>query len=311
MAKVSVIIPTYNRADFLHVAITSVLNQTFQDFEIIVVDDASKDRTSEVVNSFHDKRIKYFRHETNRGGSAGGSAARNTGIINSNCAYIAFLDDDDEWLPEKLGMQIEVLAASPPEVGVVYTGYTVVDRASGTILAQKNPTKRGDLSTDLLKENCLGNSSSIFLRKECFEKIGLFDEMIPGFEDYDVWIRLSRAFHFDYVEQPLVKYYVHSNQIWTNVDAISQGVDMMLKKYGESPAFRKKMSYYYLSVGVSYCLDGNVKKGQKTCLKAIRLYPFEFRHYFYYCLSLLGLESFKKLKKMKDNIITPLRCIWH
>src|SRR5712692_9764325 len=130
MPKASVITPTYNRADFLRVAIASVLNQTFQDLEIIVVDDASSDRTAEVVRRFTDELIKYIRHDINKGGSA----ARNTGIKNSTGAYVAFLDDDDEWLPEKLGMQVDLLENSPAEVGGVYTSYMVIDRASGIIL---------------------------------------------------------------------------------------------------------------------------------------------------------------------------------
>jgi glycosyltransferase involved in cell wall biosynthesis len=119
MPAVSVIIPTYNRAEFLRLAITSVLNQTFQDFEIIVVDDASEDHTHEVVHNFRDKRIKYIHHEVNKRVAA----ARNTGVLNSSGAYIAFVDDDDEWLPKKLQMQVALLENSPSIVGGVYTGF--------------------------------------------------------------------------------------------------------------------------------------------------------------------------------------------
>ena len=97
MSQVSVVIPTHNRSEFLRSAIASVLSQTYQDFELIVVDDASTDSTAEVVASFNDSRIKFIRHQTNQGGSA----ARNTGIRASKCDYIAFLDDDDEWSPGK------------------------------------------------------------------------------------------------------------------------------------------------------------------------------------------------------------------
>src|SRR5258705_13939604 len=105
MSQVSVVIPTHNRSEFLRSAIASVLGQTYQDFELIVVDDASTDSTAEVVVSFNDSRIKFIRHQTNQGGSA----ARNTGIRASKCDYIAFLDDDDEWSPRKLSKQVEVL----------------------------------------------------------------------------------------------------------------------------------------------------------------------------------------------------------
>ena len=105
MPKVSVVIPTYNRPEFLGAAISSVLNQTFQDWELLVVDDASENDTEEVVDGFGDHRLRWFRHEKR----IGGSAARNTGIVNSVGAYVAFLDDDDEWLPDKLRLQVELL----------------------------------------------------------------------------------------------------------------------------------------------------------------------------------------------------------
>src|SRR6266516_320914 len=193
MPKVSVVIPTYNRVDLLRPAIVSVLNQTFQDFEIIIVDDGCTDSTSDLVSAFNDARIKYIRHEINKGGSA----ARNTGILNSKCEFIAFLDDDDEWLPEKLDMQIKVIEESLPRVGGVYTSYIVVDRTDGTIIARKIPTKKGDLSTNLLVNNCIGATSSVLLRMRCFEDVGLFDEVLPSFQDYDSWIRISKKFHFE------------------------------------------------------------------------------------------------------------------
>ena len=111
--KVSVIIPTYNRAHLVGRAIRSVLNQTYQDFEIIVVDDGSTDNTEEVVKSFNDPRIRYIRHEKNRGGSA----ACNTGIRAARGEYIAFQDSDDEWLPEKLEKQMQVFENTPTGVG--------------------------------------------------------------------------------------------------------------------------------------------------------------------------------------------------
>src|SRR5262245_45342203 len=135
MSRVSVIIPTHNRADFLRGALSSVLNQTYQNFEIIVVNDASTDDTAKVVAAFEDERIRFIRHDTNKGGSA----ARNTGILASKCDYIAFLDDDDEWLPDKLRKQMEILLASPPEVAGVYTGCLDVDKTSGKVIRQRIP----------------------------------------------------------------------------------------------------------------------------------------------------------------------------
>ncbi len=119
---VSVIIPTYNRAHLLGRAIESVLDQTYQDFEIIVVDDASADETEEVVKSFGDDRINHIRHQKNKGGSA----ARNTGIKAARGEFIAFLDSDDEWVPKKLEKEIDRLQTLSNEVGVVYSGFCCV-----------------------------------------------------------------------------------------------------------------------------------------------------------------------------------------
>src|SRR5215510_11266770 len=182
MPKVSVIIPTHNRAEFLRSAITSVLKQTFQDFEIVIIDDASKDHTREVITSFNDARIKAIHNQV----SKGAAGARNIGMMNSNSEYVAFLDDDDEWLPEKLKIQTYLLDNSLPEVGGVCTGCFTKEKASGRVLSIDNPEMN-----DLSKGNFI-TTSSIFLRRVCFEKCGLFDETMPTSSDYDMWIRISK-----------------------------------------------------------------------------------------------------------------------
>jgi glycosyltransferase involved in cell wall biosynthesis len=299
MPKVSVVIPTYNRHKFLHSAIASVLNQTFQDFEVIVVDDASKDETPAVVSSLSDKRVIYVRHPTNRGGSA----ARNTGILRANARYVALLDDDDEWLPDKLKMQVDLLDNTDSKVGVIYTGYDTVDRITGMVLGRQVPRRRGDLSEALLSENCLGGASSVLLRRECFEQVGLFDESLPSFQDYDMWIRISTVFHFDYVQDALLRYYVHNNKIWTNPDTIGDGVNKLLKKYGVYRQLGKYCSYIFLDIGILYCYDGQVTRGRTAFLRAIELHPMEIRHYFYFCLSFFGLYLFKKIKERKEKML--------
>jgi glycosyltransferase involved in cell wall biosynthesis len=303
MPKVSVIIPTHNRAHFLRGAILSVLNQTFQDFEIIVVDDASTDNTSEVVAAFNDERIRFLRHDTNKGGSA----ARNTGILNSQCDYIAFLDDDDEWLPEKLGKQMDILLASPPDVGGVYTGYVMVDRASGRVIDQRLPTKRGDLSKDLLISNCIGGTSSVLLRKNCLQKVGLFDENLPRSQDFDLWLRIANVFLFEYVPEPLYKYYIHENRISTNLDVLSRGLEIVAKKYKDLPLSKTAYSKEYMSLGVMFCLAGNAKEGRKALVKSIKMAPFRIKHYSYLCLSVLGADNLQRLIEMKDKLRSKKR----
>lgn len=292
MPQVSVIIPTYRRPEFLRKAIASVLTQTFRDFEVIVVDDASNDDTSEVVRSITDTRIRYIPHETNKGGGA----TRNTGIRNAHGEYIAFLDDDDEWLPEKLELQIKVLANSPPEVGGVYSGYQKIERTTGELIGSHVPTKKGNLANVLLDYNWVGSTSSVLLRKECVEKVGLFDESLPSLQDYDLWIRISRDFHFAFVSKPLVIYYIHNNKISTNPEAFRQGLEIMMSKLGNSSStLRKNYWYRFIRLGVLYCLNGETKKGRKAYYKAIRLYPLHVKPYLILCLTLLGTDVFRKV----------------
>jgi glycosyltransferase involved in cell wall biosynthesis len=291
LPSVSVIIPTHNRADFLRGALSSVLNQTYQNFEIIVVDDASSDDTATVVAAFNDERIRFLRHDTNKGGSA----ARNTGILASKCDYIAFLDDDDEWLPDKLRKQIEILVTSPPEVGGVYTGCLDIDKTSGKVVRQHIPTKRGDLSRDLLIENCVGGTSTMLLKKVCLQQVGLFDESLPRSQDYDLWIRISREFLFECIHEPLFIYHVHGSKISTDLRAV-KGLDLLATKYASYPLSRRFYSNDYLEFGIMYCLSGDMYEGRKALLRAVKLSPLQLRGYFNLCLTLLGAQNFAKVK---------------
>jgi len=145
--KVSVIIPTYNRANFLRSAIQSVLNQTFKDFEVIVVDDASTDNTRQLIHEFVDDRICYIAHNKNRGGSA----SRNTGIESSKGKFIAFLDDDDMWMPTKLEKQL-LLVNMNPEISVVYTGARIIDKDGKAGRQLQNPSLKGNIYPQSLRK---------------------------------------------------------------------------------------------------------------------------------------------------------------
>jgi glycosyltransferase involved in cell wall biosynthesis len=293
MPKISVIIPTHNRAEFLRSAITSVLNQTFQDFEIVIIDDASKDHTREVIAAFNDARIKVIHSQV----SKGDAGARNIGIMNSNCEYIAFLDDDDEWLPEKLKIQTYLLDNSLPEVGSVYTGYFTIQKASRRVLSVSNPEMK-----DFSKGNYI-TTSSILLRRECFENCGLFDESMPTSSDCDMWIRISNKYSFKFIKDPLVNYFIHENRLTFNYEKMIIGREIFLKKHEDF--FKKNTKEYsnqYLYLGVLYCYDGEIQKGRKAFSKAISMNPFEVRNYFNFILSLLGAERFKKLKEAKERV---------
>ena len=172
MPKVSVIILTYNRARYLQRAIRSVLDQTFQDFEIIIVDDASTDETPKVVKAFQDPRICYVRHQINQR-EAG---SRNAGLQKSRGEYIAFLDDDDVWLSQKLAHQVALLDTSPLIVGAVYASFLKIDGETEKVLGPWIAEKRGNLYRDLTEQNWIGIPSTVVVRRQCFDTVGLFDK---------------------------------------------------------------------------------------------------------------------------------------
>jgi glycosyltransferase involved in cell wall biosynthesis len=296
--KVSVIIPTCNRPNLLPAAIRSVLNQTFRDFDVVVVDDASDGAVDEIIKGFEDKRVRWIRHNSRRGGAA----ARNTGIRNSHGDYIAFLDDDDEWYPEKLACQMKVMERSRSEVGAVYGGYYEVDRTTGKIRGQMVPTRRGDLYSTLLESNPIGTTSCILIKRACLEKVGLFDESLPSFQDRDLWIRIAREFHFDYVQDPLLNYFVHPDRVWTNLEALMKGLEIMLKKYGSSPAFKKQCSRRYLEFSVKFCEADQVRNGRRALLKSIGLYPYRIKPYLYFVLTLLGMKVFAVARENRAKV---------
>jgi glycosyltransferase involved in cell wall biosynthesis len=299
MPQISVIIPTCNRAGFVAGSVKSVSAQSLKDLEIIVVDDGSSDHTAAVIEGLNQPGLVYLRHDRR----LGGATARNTGILRSTGEYVAFLDDDDEWYPEKLARQMDVMLSSPSEVGGVYTGYFIVDRSNAQIRGQIVPTERGDLYEALLAGNCIGGTSSVLLRRACFEEVGLFDERLPSFQDYDLWLRIARKFHFDYVREPMLKYFVHADKIWTNSEALLQGLELMLRKHGHSAAFRRKCSVYYLSLGVQFCERNQLGAGRGALMNAVRLNPLAIESYAYLVLALLGGENFRRARKAKARLL--------
>jgi hypothetical protein len=219
---------------------------------------------------------------------------------------VAFLDDDDEWLPEKLELQVRLIRKSPTSVGGVYTGFLIIDRGSGLILDRVLPTQKGDLFEELCITNCVGTASTVLLRKDCISKVGWFDENIFFGEEYDLWIRVAKEFQFECIQKPLVIYHVHGNNSNSNYGKIVVGKETQLEKHW--PLLnRKALSHRYLQLGDMYCYHGNAAKGREALLTAIKLYPFEIKHYYNLCLSLLGHRNFKRFKELKGWVSSRLR----
>jgi len=303
MPQVTIIIPTYNRWQFLAGAVKSVLEQSLKDVEIIVVDDCSNDNTAAVIESFQGTAVRYIRHDRRRGAAA----ARNTGILQASGEYIAFLDDDDEWYPEKLTRQVQQLVGSATEVGGVYTGCFVLDRSNGQMLGQIVPLESGDVQQALLAGNCVGGASSMLMRHECFERVGLFDERLPSFQEYDLWLRAARHYQFECIRAPLVKHYVDPDRERKNSDVLMFSLELMLAKYGRSQAFRRKCSAYYLGLGIQYAELKQFLAARKAFLRAARLNPLVVEPYAYLALTLLGGDGFNKARRVQASLLPRFR----
>jgi len=223
---VTVIIPTFNRAAIVGRAIQSVRSQTYRDWELIVVDDASTDGTEGVVKSFEDERIKYLRQERNRRVSA----ARNAGIRCAQGEYVSFLDDDDEWLPEKLQKELEVFRSSEPEVGLVYTGKTVFDE-HGRVLQIRMPTLSGWVYDAMLDRHFIGSPSRVTVKKQVLDRVAGFDEAFVNCQDYDLWLRVAKISKIASVPHLLVKRYLQTEKMSGSLRDICEGWERILTKF--------------------------------------------------------------------------------
>ncbi|MGV8947233.1 MAG: glycosyltransferase family 2 protein [Lutibacter sp.] len=209
---VSVIIPTYNRTDYLKLTLQSILNQTFNDFEIIVVDDGTlSDDNLLLCQSF--EKVRYLKIEN----SGGPSKPRNIGIKEAKGKYLAFVDDDDLWLPKKLQKQVEILENNP-EFGLVHSCCEVIEKngiLQNRIIGRPGSpeVKHGEVYMRMIGNWTVMMPTS-FVRKTVVDKVGFFNEkMPPAGEDTEYWTRFSFETKFYYVEEPLVQYRIHANNI--------------------------------------------------------------------------------------------------
>ena len=272
LPEVSVIISTCNRAGLLGRAVRSVLAQSYTDYELIIVDDASIDGTEEVVRSFTDSRIVLARH----GERKGGSAARNTGIKMAKGKYVAFLDDDDEWMADKLEKQVEKIKRSPDDVGVIYTGVELVGPEEDHAMRTIRPVLRGNLKDSLLRGSTIGTVSRVLARKECFEKAGLFDESLKSSQDWDMWLRIADHYSFDLVPEPLVRIHLHGKRISTDPASVISGRTRLIEKHmGRLSRYPDIMAIHFKRLGKLNCINGYWRKGMSWFGKALKVSPME------------------------------------
>ncbi|WP_332628464.1 glycosyltransferase family 2 protein [Halalkalibacter flavus] len=216
----SVVIPTYNRSNLLKEAIDSVLNQSFNDYEIIVVDDYSTDDTKKVISGYSDNRVKLFMNAR----SKGGGGARNTGIYNAMGKWVAFLDDDDYWLPNKLELQYQKILRLEDDVAILYSGYSKFDFENNEEIRRFYPQKRGYIYNDLLYKNYIGTFSTIAIRRNELLEVEGLDEVLEARQDLDLCIRIAKKNNVDFVNECLVRYrFSNEDRITLNTKKRLQG----------------------------------------------------------------------------------------
>lgn len=217
MPMVSVIIPTFNYAEFISDSIDSVLTQTFKDLEIIVVDDGSTDNTKDILQKYSNK-IKYY-YQDNKGPAS----ARNMGIKKATGSYVCFLDSDDIFIPNKLQIQIDTFnSISKQNTALLYSNFTSVNKKLNLNIQhyQCPKFKCHGHALDYLKSHNFINTSTVMIRKDYLYDVGLFDEQLKYLEDYALWLKLGLKYEFFHISNFLVKTRSHNKNYSRQVNPI-------------------------------------------------------------------------------------------
>jgi len=277
-------------------AIQSVLGQTYRDFELIVVDDASTDGTEEAVKAFNDNRIRYVRHMMNRGVSG----AKNTGIKNANEKYIAFLDDDDEWLPEYLGIMINVMDRERKQTGLAFASFYDVAPDTGVVLNVRKQQKK-----QRKKGSSIGFPSRWIVRKEVFEKAGMFDEEINVFEDVELSFRILKHYEAIYVDKPLVKLYCTEGSASSDIRGQRGDIGILLDRYSEIMN-SAELADWYIALANSYFAEGIFKIGRQNLIRAMRTNAFNLKIPLFFLASFLGCRLYFNLTRILNLNVTKV-----
>ncbi|BBD54714.1 glycosyltransferase [Planktothrix agardhii] len=211
MVLISVVIPVYNGAKTIQQTINSVLNQTFKDWELIIIDDGSQDSTVKIIREIEDSRIRIFSYD-----NGGLSLSRNRGIHHAQGEYITFLDADDLWTSDKLEAQFQALEEHP-EAAVAYSWTDYIDQSSQFLHSGRHITMNGDVYQHLLVNNFLENGSNPLIRKQALNQVGGFDSSINSVADWDMWVRLAALYQFVAVPLPQILYRVSTHSMSSQI----------------------------------------------------------------------------------------------
>ena len=293
MPKVSAIITTFNRAAFLKEAVKSVLNQSFTDLELLILDNSSTDNTEEVVRGFDDDRIRYIKHEP-----MNIAQARNLGVREAAGEYVAFLDDDDQWLKDKIGRQLEVFASGDEKLGLVYGGYIKMD-AQGREFDVRKPVLRGKILKVLLRQTVpfTGSASNPMIRKSAIDELGGYNNEVVTGEDWELYLRLAEKHDIDFTDAPVVRICSHEGpRLCDRLEEQARLELMLVERFKYIfEKDRKLMSYYLQRIGGKYIRVGSMEKGRSYLRQALKVYPLNYIAVLQYLLSILGIRVYQKV----------------
>lgn len=242
MPLISVIIPAYNSEKTIRETLESVFKQTFSEYEIIIVDDGSKDRTLKIVSTIKDPRLKVFSYP-----NGGISVSRNRGISHALGEFIAFLDHDDLWTADKLESQLAALQANP-QAGVAYSWTDLIDESSQFIRECSRQKVTGNAYAKLLLANFLHTASNPLIRKEALIQVGGFDESVCGPEDWDLFLRLAADYDFVAVPRPQVLFRVNAGSASTNVSRQeTESLKLIERAFERAPESLQRLKKYSLA----------------------------------------------------------------
>lgn len=273
---VSVVITTYNYGAYLKTCLDSVLCQGHTNLEIIVINDGSTDHTDQVIAPYlKNPLIKYVKQA-----NAGQAVAKNKGINKGTGDYVAFLDADDYWMPEKLTKQLALFKADS-QLGVVFSQSTWIDQAGLPIPIHTPRPHSGWVTNDMVIDNFVAFSSAL-VKRECFQTLGFFDEKLEMGIDWDLWLRFSRHYKFAFVDEKLIAYRVgHPNQMSKKQERRQEQTDFILNRFlqenpGVVPAksLKKAQAYTYRNRG-EYFLKIDKKRSLHYHLKSLAIAPLQ------------------------------------
>lgn len=293
---VSVVITTYNRPSYLRKSVRSVLDQTYEPIELVVVDDCSDEPATETLAEMDLDALSAsmcLRHPTNRGANA----ARNTGVRASSGEYVAFLDDDDRWKPEKIERQVDAFEAASDDVGVVYTGIeTICPEGRGVEIP---PPIEGDLTKALLCRNDIGSMSVVMVRGDVAREVQL-DEEFETWADLEWYIRLSTVSRFERIPDPLVVYeYTSHGRLSDDFEKERRSYRRFLDRFDPLAAeygwlFHRKMrAWAAFRVGSDALYTGHYPQARRYLSTSVSQYPFERRFLIYWLASLGGHVTYR------------------